>query len=128
MSILQGAFVPNMRILASLFAGVCFMPTLFGQERIYPPPKPSPARIEDQIMLLDESVLKQQWTHTLDPVNAPKNTTLLNPGQCVRIAVVATGDNRDEYLRHTNLSFNVRFAGHTVPYDYALMSYVKRMK
>jgi hypothetical protein len=117
-----------MQILMSLFAGVCFMPALFGQERIYPPPKPSPARIEDQIMLLNESVLKQQWTHTLDPVNAPRNTTLLNPGQCVRIAVVATGDNRDQYLRDTNLSFNVRFAGHTVPHDHALMSYFKRMK
>ncbi len=79
-------------------------------------------------MLVNESVLKQQWTHTLDPVNAPKNAILLNPGQCVRIGVVATGDNRDEYLKHTNLSFSVRFAGQTVPHGHAPLAYIKRMK
>lgn len=117
--------VANLPVLISLFAG--FLPNLLGQQTTYPPPEPSPAQIADQITLVNESVLKQ-WTHTLDPVNAPRNTILLNPGQCVRIGVVTTGDNRDEYLKHTNLSFSVRFAGQAVPHDRATLSYIKRMK
>jgi hypothetical protein len=104
------------------------MPVLSGQDRAYPVAKSSPARIGDQIMLVNESVLKEQWTHTVDPVNAPKNAILLNPGQCVHIGVVAIGDNRDEYLKHTNLSFSVRFAGQAVPQDHALLTYIKKMK
>jgi len=120
--------VANMRMLASLSAGLCFMPALFGQGKVYPSRKSSPARIEGQIMLLNETVLTQQWMHTLDPVNAPKNSTLLNPGQCIRIGVIATGDDRDEYLKHTKLSFGVRLAGQTVSREYALMSFFKKMK
>src|SRR5581483_4973969 len=115
MSIFHRPSAANARILVVLW----FTPVVFGQESVYPTPQPSPARIEDQILLLNESVVKQQWPHTLDPVNAPRNTLLLTPGQCVRIGVVATGDNRDEYLRRTNLSFQVRFGGRTAPYEAA---------
>lgn len=79
-------------------------------------------------MLVNESVFKQQWTHTLDPVNAPRSATLLNPGQCVRIAVVATGDNRDEFLRQTKLSFSVKFAGQEAVHDQIRLNNFKRMK
>jgi hypothetical protein len=128
MSFFQHAIVADMRICVSLFAGLWFMPAAYGQQAVYPPLKSSPAKIENQIILLDESVIQKQWTHTLDLVNAPNNLTLLNPGQCVRIGVVATADNRDNYLRQSKLSFNVRFAGHTESYGSAPMSHFKRIK
>lgn len=74
-------------------------------------PKPSPPQIESQIVILPESIIKVEWTHSLKLVNAPTNVTRLNPGQCIRIGIYSTGDNRDDYLRNTRLSFHVRFAG-----------------
>jgi hypothetical protein len=117
-----------MRIFVSVFVGACLLPAVFGQDAVYPPPNPSPARIEDQIILLGESVAQNQWTHTLDLVNVAQNTTLLNPGQCIRVGVIAAGDNRDDYLRQTKLSFNVGFAGHTEQHGPALISSFKRIK
>ena len=128
MSFFQHVIFADMRMCVGLFACLSFMPAAFGQEAVYPPSKPSPAKIENQIMLLDESVVQKQWTHTLDLVNAPSSLTLLYPGQCVRIGVVATGDNRDEYLRQTKLSFTVGLAGHTESHGSALMSHFKRIK
>lgn len=64
-----------------------------------------------------------QWPHTLKLVNASQNITLLNPGQCIRVGVIATGDNRDAYLDQTRLSFRVRYNGKTE--DHALARFVE---
>jgi hypothetical protein len=81
-----------------------------------------------QTSFLAESVVLTQWTHTLNLVNAPHNTTLLNPGQCIRVGIYATGDNRDDYLQKTRLSFRVEFAGHTSVYPSAPPSGFKQIK
>jgi len=86
---------------------------LQAQDATYPPKKPSPAKIEPQIVVLTESVIQTQWAETLKLVNVPQNVTLLNPGQCIRVGIYATGDGRDEYLQKTKLSFRVEFAGHS---------------
>jgi hypothetical protein len=102
--------------------------SLHAQDATYPPHKPSPPKIEQQIFLLAESVVQTQWTQTLSLVNAPHNVTLLNPGQCVRVGIVSTGDNRDDYLEKTKLSFRVEFAGHNSVYPSASPSGFKKIK
>ncbi len=86
---------------------------VLGQDAVYPPPKPTPPKIGPQAVVLSESIIQTQWSHTLDLVNAPATITEMNPGQCVRIGVYANGDDRDAYLGKTKIGFRVRAAGHT---------------
>ena len=114
--------------------GLCFCALtivafqLHAQDAVYPPPKPSPAKIESQLFLVGESVVREQWTHTLKLVNAPQNVTLLNPEQCILVGIIATGDNRDEYLEKTKLSFRVNFAGQSHDNPVAPLAQIKQMK
>jgi hypothetical protein len=73
--------------------------------------KPMPAKIEKQILIFPDAVVAEQWPHTLKLVNPPQNLELLNPGQCVRIGIVAIGDDRNSLLEKTQLAFHVEFAG-----------------
>lgn len=102
--------------------------SLKAQSASYPPHKPSAPKIEQQAVLLAESVVQTQWSHTLDLVNAPANISLLNPGQCIRIGAYSTGDDRDDYLEKTKLSFTVKFAGHNDTHPFALLSQFKKIK
>jgi hypothetical protein len=88
-------------------------PTSQAQNANYPPQKPAPPTITPLIFVLAESVVQEQWIHTLALVNAPPNVSLLNPGQCVRLGIVSTGDKRDDYLKNSRFSFRVQFAGHS---------------
>jgi hypothetical protein len=99
-----------------------------AQDATYPPHKPAPAKIEPQIEILAESVVQTQWPHTLKLVNAPENIALLNPGQCVRVGIFSTGDNRDEYLEDTKLAFKVQFAGRSDVHPFAAPSEFKQIK
>jgi len=101
---------------------------LQAQDAVYPPQKPTPAKIDTHIFVLGESVVQEQWAHTLKLVNAPQNVTLLNPGQCVRVGVVATGDNRDSLLEKTKLSFRVTFAGQKQEHPLASLEQTKQIK
>ena len=102
--------------------------SLQSQDATYPPHKPSPPRIEQQFVLVSESVVQKQWTHTLDLVNASQNIGILNPGQCIRVGIYSTGDNRDDYLEKTKLSFRVQFSGRTDTHPFAAISQFKRIK
>jgi hypothetical protein len=112
----------------SFLAFIAAASLLPAQDAVYPPQKPTPAKIEAHIFLLGESVIREQWAHTLNLVNAPQNVTLLNPGQCVRVGVLATGDNRDNYLEKTKLSFNVNFAGQTQEHPLVSLTQTKQIK
>jgi hypothetical protein len=90
--------------------------------------KPKPAKIDAHFVLLIDSVVQEQWTHTLKLVNAPENITLLNPGQCVRVGLMATGDDRDSYLEKTKLSFRVQFAGQDQDQPLASLAQIKQIK
>jgi hypothetical protein len=95
-----------------------------------PAPKAAPAaaKIEPQFYIVGESVVLSQWPHTLDTVNAPHNITQLNPGQCIRVGVIATGDNRDDFLSRTKVSFKVTFAGHEDMHPLAPIAQSKKIK
>jgi hypothetical protein len=101
---------------------------LTPQGTFNPPQKPTPAKIDTLIFLLGESIVLEQWTHTLKLVNAPENVTLLNPGQRIRVGVLATGDNRDSYLEKTKLSFRVTFAGQKQDHALAALAQYKQIK
>src|ERR1039457_2128380 len=45
---------------------------LLAQDAVYSPQKPTPAKIEPQLFAVGESVVLEQWTHTLKLVNAPQ--------------------------------------------------------
>jgi hypothetical protein len=120
------------RKLRSFFFGflsfIAAASSLSAQVTFNPPQKPTPAKIETHIFVLGESVVQEQWAHTLNLVNAPENVTLLNPGQCVRVGVLATGDNRDSLLENTKLSFRVKFAGQKQDHELASLAQFKRIK
>jgi hypothetical protein len=102
--------------------------SLQAQDAGYPSRKPSPPRIESQIVLLPESVVQMQWSRTLDLVNAPQNISLLNPGQCIRVGIYSTGDKRDDYLKNNKLAFHVQFASHRESRPSASLAELKQIK
>jgi hypothetical protein len=99
-----------------------------AQSTAISPDKPTPAKIEKQFILFPDSVVQEQWPHTLKLVNAPQNLKLLNPGQCIRVGIVATGDGRDGYLEKTQLSFSVDFAGHVDSHPLSPLAATKQIK
>jgi len=101
---------------------------LLAQDADHTSKKPSPPKIETQFFVVGEPVVQVQWPHTLKLVNAPQNVTLLNPGQCVRVGILSTGDGRDEYLDKTKLSFRVKFAGQSQDHALAALAQIKQIK
>jgi len=87
-----------------------------------------PAKIEKQLLLFPDSVVQEQWPHMLNLVNPPQNLKLLNPGECIRVGIVATGDDRDNFLGKTQLAFRVESAGHTDSHDLAPLAGIKQVK
>jgi hypothetical protein len=79
-------------------------------------------------MLIMDAVVQQQWPHTLALVNAPESFDRLNPGQCVRVALVATGDGRDRYLEMTQIAYRVRFEGAAEDHVLAPLAATKQIK
>jgi len=110
------------------FALTCFSSLLLAQDVTYPPAKLSPPKIDPQVVLLPESVVQIQWPHTLKLVNAPQSISLLNPGECIRVGIYSTGDNRDRHLEGTKLSFSVQFSGHRDVHPLASPSESKQIK
>lgn len=116
-------------LVATAFLAVTWSTLAFAaQDSQYPPRKPNPPKIESQILVMPESVVREQWTHTLPLVNVPQFVGLMNPGGCVRVGIYATGDNRDSYLKKARLSFTVDFEKHRDFYPYAPLSRFKQIK
>ena len=90
--------------------------------------KPIPSKIDKHLLLFPESVVLEEWPHTLKAVNPSPALKLLNPGQCIRIGIVATGDDRDSFLEKTQLSFRVEFAGQVQSHPLAPLAAIKQTK
>jgi hypothetical protein len=101
---------------------------MLSQDAVYPSKKPAPAKIEPQLLLVGEPVVLVQWTHTLKLVNAPESVSLLNPGQCFRVGILATGDDHDSYLAKTKLSFRVKYSGQSQNHALAALAQTKQIK
>jgi hypothetical protein len=90
--------------------------------------KPMPAKIDKRILIFPDSVVVEQWPHTLKLVNPPQNLKRLNPGECIRIGIVANGDDAGSLLEKTQLSFRVEFAGQAQDHALAPFAGTKQIK
>jgi hypothetical protein len=70
-------------------------------------------QVAPQLFVLREDVVEQQWRSTLSLVNVPSDVETLSPGECIRFAVIATGDQRDEALAKSTFSFELTTEGKT---------------
>src|SRR5215472_9745200 len=57
----------------------------------------SPKLVPESFIVLD-SVVTEQWPAMLPAVNAPEEPAVLNPGQCVRVGVAASGIGSEHFL------------------------------
>jgi hypothetical protein len=78
---------------------------------------PAPAAIRKKLYLIGQEYVRDYWTNTLDLVNAPDIRKSAYPGQCVTLAVVATGDDRDALLRDSSYTFTIKFGGDKRSYE-----------
>jgi len=85
-------------------------------------------RIIPRLVVLSESVVREQWAHNGKMVNAPRNITQLNPGQCVRLGIYATGENQQKFLEDTTLTFYAEFASQKVVHQSVSLSETKQIK
>ncbi|MDR3735657.1 MAG: hypothetical protein P4L10_08985 [Acidobacteriaceae bacterium] len=85
-------------------------------------------KLELRAFVVEENVVQTQWTHSLNLVNAPTPVKLLNPGQCVRLGVLAIGDGRDELLQKATVQGEIKFAGKTSGISLASLAPTKQLK
>jgi hypothetical protein len=89
---------------------------------------PNPTKIEKQIFVFPDAVVVEQWPHTLKFVYRPQNLKLLNPGECIRIGIVAIGDDSGRLLEKAQLSFRVEFSGQTQDHALAQLAGIKQLR
>jgi len=84
-----------------------------AQDKVYPSKKPISTQIYPELFVLADQVVEEQWKETLALVNGPSDLKQVEPGQCIRFGVFASGDDRDRILGSAKLGFELSFAGHT---------------
>lgn len=84
-----------------------------------------PPQIVPQIQVLAEQVVEEQWPLLLGTVHPPKELSHIEPGQCIRFAVAASGDGRDRLLKQTRFAFVFSFIGNTKAFPSAPPQAVK---
>lgn len=90
--------------------------------------KSKPTQLEPYILIFPEQVVTEQWPATLDLVNAPADLKQVEPGQCIRLGIVATGDGRDTLLKQTKFTFEIIFLGKTQAFASEQAEAVKQIK
>jgi hypothetical protein len=100
----------------------------WAQDQTYPPKKPVVTHIYPNLFVLADQVVQEQWRATLGLVNVPSDLKQVEPGQCIRFAVIATGDDRDELLGSAKFGFEFTLAGHTQNFSAEPAEAVKRGK
>jgi hypothetical protein len=113
-------------VVAFSFAVGCLLSS--GQKPDSKGPKLGPAKLANQPIILDESVVSSQWPQTLPRVNIPWMVTQLSPGQCFRVGAVASGDDSADLFKETQIGFTVHYAGHDTVVPMAAAVGFKRIK
>ncbi|HEY6348093.1 MAG TPA: hypothetical protein VI636_01665 [Candidatus Angelobacter sp.] len=125
-------WLPSARniVVRNAYAGLCLLGLMLGMHGMLcvAQEKPKQAHIESDIWILPEQVVQEQWPATLELVNAPTNLEHVEPGQCVRFGVVATGDGRDVLLKQTKFGFEFSFSGTTQTFVAEPAQAVKQIK
>jgi hypothetical protein len=70
-----------------------------------------PASLESGVFVVLSEVVTDQWPATLPLVNSPTDVTLLNPGQCIRVAAIASGYGHVHYFNGASISWFVSHSG-----------------
>jgi hypothetical protein len=91
-------------------------------------PKSQPPGIVPYVLVIADQVVEEQWPVTLETVNAPKELTQVEPGQCVRFGVAATGDGRDQILKGAKVKFEVKILDKAEAFPADLAPVVKQIK
>jgi len=102
--------------------------SVLAQEATPYPHKATPVKIDKHLLLFPDAIVLEQWPHTLSPASPPQNLKMANPGQCMRVGIIATGDDRDNYLAKTQLSYRVEFAGQSQNHPLEPLAAIKRIK
>jgi hypothetical protein len=90
--------------------------------------KLGPAKLMPQPLILDESVVTLEWPNTLPKVNIPPTVSDLSPGQCIRVGVVASGDDSAGFLGHPEIAFTIHFGGAEAVLPMEVSTVVKLIK
>jgi hypothetical protein len=99
-----------------------------GQQPAAQKLKLPPASLSPEPMILDESVVVGQWPKMLEKVNVPMSLQDLSPGQCVRVGVIATGENAAGFLKEPQIGFTVHLGGHDTDVPLASAIALKQIK
>ncbi len=99
-----------------------------AQDRVQPPKRPTPAQILPDVVILGDQVVQEQWPATLELVNAPSDLKQVEPGQCIRFGVVASGDDRDQLLDSARITFEFTLASKTRTFPAEHAQAVKQIK
>jgi hypothetical protein len=110
--------------------GVVFASSVetLAQDQVHPTKKPIQTKVYPELVVLGSQVVEEQWKATLDLVNEPSDLRQVEPGQCVKFGVPASGDDRDHLLASAQLSFEFNFADHTQRFTAETAEAIKRIK
>jgi hypothetical protein len=103
----------NMRWLWVWAAVVALAFPSLAQDKTLSMLSTGPAQILPQILILPEQVVDEQWPVMLATVHPPKELTAVEPEQCIRFGVGASGDGRDLLLKQAKFAFEFSFGGNT---------------
>jgi hypothetical protein len=99
-----------------------------AQDQVYPAKKPIQTQIHPELLVVASQVVEEQWTATLGLVNAPSDLKQVEPGQCIRFGILASGDDRDRLLTSAKLGFEFTFAAHSQSFPEEPPEAVKQAK
>jgi hypothetical protein len=99
-----------------------------AQDKVYRSKRPIQTQIYPELFVLGDQVVEDQWGETLVLVNGPSDLKQVEPGQCIRFGVFASGDNRDRILGSAKLAIELSFAGHTQTFAAEPPEVVKQVK
>ncbi len=106
-------------VLVVLFLGCSFVA---GQSA------PSSPQISPEVIVIGDRIVQDEWPVMLDIVSAPTNLKQLEPGQCVRFGVTATGEGREALVSSGKVTFEVEFEGKKQSLAAAKPGAVKQLK
>ena len=128
----KGGLLGTSESLSALLPVLVLQFVLFpcnGQDDAYPRnPKISPATIQSQLLVIGAQVVDAQWSTTTDLVNAPADLSQIEPGQCLSVVVIATGDGREALLQDSRFSFEIEFAGKTDQFQTGKARLIRALK
>ena len=99
-----------------------------AQDASYPAKKPIPTRISPELFVFPDDVVTQQWAATLKLVNPPSDMNQVEPGQCVRFGVMASGDGREQLFASAKLGFELTILGHVLSFKAEAPEATKQIK